>query len=589
MADTPPPPAVEDQADLAARIVDEFKKGLKGSGETIPGGLLKMAYTQASELFTMHEGMINVFSENSDTFQNMYAGVAEMQHGFYGMASDSGIALSAIFKNQGELIGEYQGIIGTNLLQIHATRERVTAKDMADLTLYQRALDFTKDQTQKFMERQFALTGEANDELLKQALAYSNAIEKSTGISSKIIAENISGMMSDVRTFGNMTVEEMSEAAAAIAEVGLSVDSLGGLVKKFSTFEGAADSVSKLTQVFGVQMDTMKYMTASFESPQDMLAMIQEDFERAGVDMADMDMAQKRLLADTTGMSISDIEKLLGEAGSDLSSFAAQVGGATAGVGESEISGALAAAEGDIAVLNQMYGSVEEASREAGKRTARAISGVFSDEIRAVGRESELMVAEGIRFTNQASRSIGNDVRSYIGVDSITTPMNDFRAAMNRRADTTGQVADGGGDIVDFFGALTTGESGAMLVELANQDQTPPTQGTTSRQVQTEILSTEQEANVSAMLVNGADSEPIQVINLEPGMSHQQIVAFTAEINSATNNNMNEEQRREMIELLTLAVSNRPNDEIVVRLEDTTNGLLAWLSDQGVVTVDRNV
>ena len=589
MADTPPPPAVEDQADLAARIVDEFKKGLKGSGETIPGGLLKMAYTQASELFTMHEGMINVFSENSDTFQNMYAGVAEMQHGFYGMASDSGIALSAIFKNQGELIGEYQGIIGTNLLQIHATRERVTAKDMADLTLYQRALDFTKDQTQKFMERQFALTGEANDELLKQALAYSNAIEKSTGISSKIIAENISGMMSDVRTFGNMTVEEMSEAAAAIAEVGLSVDSLGGLVKKFSTFEGAADSVSKLTQVFGVQMDTMKYMTASFESPQDMLAMIQEDFERAGVDMADMDMAQKRLLADTTGMSISDIEKLLGEAGSDLSSFAAQVGGATAGVGESEISGALAAAEGDIAVLNQMYGSVEEASKQAGIRTARAISGVFSDEIRAVGRESELMVAQGIRFTNQASRSIGNGVRSFINVDSITNTMNDAGTTMNRRADTTGQAVDSGGDPFDFLAALTTGESGAMLVELANQDQTPPTQGTTSRQVQTEILSTEQEATVSAMLVNGADSEPIQVINLEPGMSHQQIVAFTAEINSATNNNMNEEQRREMIELLTLAVSNRPNDQIVVRLEDTTNGLLAWLSDQGVVTVDRNV
>jgi len=466
------PPVIDDQEGLATRIVDAFKAGMQGRSDSILSNVPAMAYKQSSELFSRHEEMVNVFGRGNDTFNNMYAGVKEMQSNFYSMATDSGTALSTIFDDQGDLIKEYQGIVSSNLLQIHTTTEAVTAKEMADLTLYRRALDFSSDQTQKFMERQFALTGEASNELLKQTLAYANAIEAKTDISSKIIAENVAGMMTDIRTFGNMTVEEMSEAAAAIAKVGLQVDDLGGLVKKFSTFEGAADSVSKLTQVFGVQMDTMKYMTASFESPQDMLAMIQEDFEAAGVDMANMDMAQKRLLADTTGMSISAVESLLGEAGSTLSDFTVDVSGATAGVGETEISGALAAAGDDIAVINQMYDSVETAARRSGERTARAISGVFSEEMRVVGREAEMMVGDGIRVASSGAHALEGEAE-----EAVRRLMDEIkrlgRSARRSTAGAAGRV-EGSEDISDFLNQVFSGN-----VNVVNSEEGRAT-GTTS-------------------------------------------------------------------------------------------------------------
>ena len=70
-------------------------------------------------------------------------------------------------------------------------------------------------------------------------------------------------------------------------------------------------------------------------------------------------------------------------------------------------------------------------------------------------------------------------------------------------------------------------------------------------------------------------------------MSHEQIVAFTNEFNNATNNSMQQAQRDEMIAYITAAIESRPNEEIVVRLEDSESGLLAYLQGQGVITVER--
>ena len=587
---TPTPGA--DQSGAFQGIIDAIKTGFQGDSDSVVTAVGSEAYRQASALFDRHEEMIHDFGANSDTFKNMYAGVTEMQQSFYGMSAENGDALSTIFTDQGELIKEYQGIVGSNLLQIHATSERVTAKEMADLTLYGRALSYTTKQSQAFLERQFALTGEVNDDLLKQSLAYSKAIEESTGISSKIIAGNISGMMSDVRTFGNMTVEEMSEAAAAIAKVGLEVTDVAGLVKKFSSFEGAADSVSKLTQVFGVQMDTMKYMTASFESPEEMLAMIQEDFEMAGVDMANMNMAQKRLLSDTLGMDVSSVESLLGEAGSGLSQFTNQVSGATAGVGATEIDGALAGASNDIKKLNQMGISAEDALKKATERSRKAIGSIFSEGLRELTDEASSFAGHGITLVHLASEMMKDEVGAAAGVtgegglhETVTDAIGVGAEALYK-ANKRGRIAQRRGDPVGgvLDAALNSPDFGESdldnIMEFQTSDPAIP-----------DVLSSDQASTVGEILesapVDSTQYAPVEVINLDPGMSHEQIVAFTNEFNNATNNSMQQAQRDEMIAYITAAIESRPNEEIVVRLEDSESGLLAYLQGQGVITVER--
>lgn len=515
----------DSQEGLFSGILDSFKKGLSGGrGESVISGIAAESYKQASELLSVQQNLVGVLGTGNESFTNMTAGVNEMQEKFWSMQTAGGTALNTVFANQGEVIKEYQGIINSNLLQIHATSKTVTAREMADLALYGKALNFNAGESQKFLERQFALTGEVNDDLLKQTLAYSSAIEKSTGISSKIIAGNISGMMSDVRTFGNMTVEEMSEAAAAIAKVGLEVTDVAGLVKAFSSFEGAADSVSKLTQVFGVQMDTMKYMTASFESPEEMLAMIQEDFETAGVDMANMNMAQKRLLSDTLGMDVSSVESLLGEAGSGLSQFTNQVSGATAGVGASELDGALAQADSDIERINHMYGSANEAGLQAGRRTASAIGSVFSTELARIGTEAQALAGTGIALSSGIAFRGKTVLAEAIGLSEIGDAVSRVATTINEEGEALLTALNDGEDMAGWISANSAPPEGTSSGSASGGQSSPAIpdeQQPTSRATSTGNSITSEEINGTAEVIIGATVDSANVAQILSTLSEE--------------------------------------------------------------------
>ena len=385
-------------------------------------------------------------------------------------------------------------------------------------------------------------------------------------------------MMSDVKTFGNMTVEEMSEAAAAIAKVGLEVTDVAGLVGKFSTFEGAADSVSKLTQVFGVQMDTMKYMTASFESPEEMLAMIQEDFETAGVDMADMDMAQKRLLSQTLGMDISSVEQLLGDAGSDLSQFTSQVSGATAGVGESELQNALAQADGDIKRINHMYGSVEEAARHAGERTAKAIGSVFSTELASIGTEAQALLGTGIAISSGISLKGKTILSEAIGlneigvaISAVTTSINEegeaLLAALNNTDKLTGYVETRSAPIeTSSAGSASGGQSSPEIPVLESIDREAISKGIESNSVSN-----------------------LTVVEVDTSMSEEQIRAILAEINDATGGGLRDsiaDMTSQIIKAQQAAAAAGESRQINITIKDTGPGF-EWRADNaGFIRVE---
>ena len=579
-ADTPDPGMFDD---FLKNLEDVLRKASSQLTDVGPE-----SYRQASDLFDRHEEMIQDFGASSDTFRNMYAGVTEIQENFYGMSAENGDALSVIFENQYDLIKEYQGIVDSNLLQIHATSEAVTAKEMADLTLLGRALSYNTDQSQDFLERQFSLTGEVNNELLKQSLAYSKAIEDSTGISSKIIAGNISGMMSDVKTFGNMTVEEMSEAAAAIAKVGLEVTDVAGLVGKFSTFEGAAESVSKLTQVFGVQMDTMKYMTASFESPGEMLSMIQKDFEMAGVDMANMSIIQKRILADATGMDVEAIERLHGAAGSGLSQFTSQISEATAGVGSSEINGALANASEDIMQLNQMGVSVSDALLKAAERTKKGIASIFSEGIRALADEASSFAGQSIRTANISANETKDKISTELGFDVI---QDELTGALSGGTDAMREFAD---EIMDGQASVEAfTEKIISLIEKMEDKPIIPPSGGQSSPTTPSVLTADEVGYINEGTTNDPNlqKQHLTTIKISENATAEQLKTLVKEVNEASDNKF-DGKMKEMLDSLLVqqAALNRDKEEnqtINITIADTGPGF-EWKADKaGVAIVSR--
>lgn len=143
-------------------------------------------------------------------------------------------------------------------------------------------------------------------------------MEKKFGISAKAVGKNFDDMVQNVEVFGDMTRQEMMGAAAWATKLGVEIKSLQGLTSKTDDFEGAANAVSKLSEAFGMQVDTMKLMTAD---PAEKAEMIREAFQATGKDFSTMNRQQKAYMAELTGMGVGDLQGLMSPDAMGLSEF----------------------------------------------------------------------------------------------------------------------------------------------------------------------------------------------------------------------------------------------------------------------------
>jgi len=180
-----------------------------------------------------------------------------------------------------------------------------------ELFVVQEGLGLNADQMTKIITRSIDTTGEASMETFDNIVKLTMAAEKSTGISSKVIADGFAKMKTDVRTFGNVTDEEAIRISTNLLQMGVSVEGLGQMINKFTNFDGAAQSIGNLTAAFGVHMDAMEMMTLANTDQEAFLMRIREQFEEQGVAFEDMNLAQQKLLSQQIGLGIEETSRLL--------------------------------------------------------------------------------------------------------------------------------------------------------------------------------------------------------------------------------------------------------------------------------------
>ena len=129
------------------------------------------------------------------------------------------------------------------------------------------------------------------------------------GVSSKTIGKNMSAMIENVEDFGNMSKKQLAATATYMAKLGLEAKDLQGVIGKFDDFESAAEGVSSLNQAFGIQLDTMEMMNA--QNPAERIDMMKDAFHEAGKSVDDMTRAEKKLMAEQMGLSVSAMENVM--------------------------------------------------------------------------------------------------------------------------------------------------------------------------------------------------------------------------------------------------------------------------------------
>ena len=174
------------------------------------------------------------------------------------------------------------------------------------------ALGLTAEETSTFVSRQISLTGKAGTDMLAEAALSAKSVANIVGSSAKVIGKSMQAIIADTENFGNVTVDEAARISGTLAELGIDYKDLGGMVNKYMSFEGAVDSISALTTVFGVQLDSMEMMRLANEDQEGFLRKMREQFIMTGKSVDDMSLAEKRLIKSQLGLQdIESVERLL--------------------------------------------------------------------------------------------------------------------------------------------------------------------------------------------------------------------------------------------------------------------------------------
>tara|TARA_R100000664_G_C2759912_1_gene150291 strand:- start:2146 stop:4533 length:2388 start_codon:yes stop_codon:yes gene_type:complete len=188
-----------------------------------------------------------------------------------------------------------------------------THDTMGEMAMFGGQLDLSTEETATFVSRAIDLQNEANTSLLREAAVMSSRAAQVTGDSGQEILDIVEKITRDTERYGNVSATEAARIGASLRELGLSYTELDGMVDQFFDFESAAQSVSALTSVFGVQIDAMEAMRMA-NSPDRLqfLHYIREQFLATAKSVDDMSLAELRLIQQQTGLgSVSAVRRLL--------------------------------------------------------------------------------------------------------------------------------------------------------------------------------------------------------------------------------------------------------------------------------------
>ena len=296
---------------------EEVKKtGDAISGLTDPEVLKFMNDLQAS-MGGLAGGFGEQFQEG-ETFANKYSKVyLDFNEKIYGTQKSSidglGISLSNLLGETSKAFKAFEYMAAgagssADGLRLLKTSTADTALEMA---AFGTNMGMSTREVSTFISRQIDLTGEANTDMLREAAIMSKRIADQTGDSSKEILNIVEGLISDTRRYGNVSVEEAARIGGSLRQLGLDYGELDGMVDKFFNFETAAQSVSALTSVFGVQLDAMELMRMANEDQGALMETLRDQFIATGKSVDDMSLAEKRLIQQQLGLkSVSAVERL---------------------------------------------------------------------------------------------------------------------------------------------------------------------------------------------------------------------------------------------------------------------------------------
>jgi hypothetical protein len=286
-------------ADVAMGIFDFFKG--------IYEGLFEMAQEQRKYATENRRAAEEIRENFGDISKGTGKAVLDFGKSL-ASASIAGLGAMQVFENAAEAIRFANEVASAAPAAFDKLQDQFKGQRGANIVGFAKGLGISTEQLGGLMRTAIA-TGRTVEGLGTEMTKYSKGLSSRFGVDSKLISKSMTKAMLDVKHFANATVKEIGQAAVYAHKLGVELSDITGILDAFDTFDQAAENVSKLSQAFGVNIDTMELVSA--KTPADALAKVKAALDAAGKSADQMNRQELKLLASTVGMDEATVRQTL--------------------------------------------------------------------------------------------------------------------------------------------------------------------------------------------------------------------------------------------------------------------------------------
>lgn len=253
-------------------------------------GLIKKAMEFEEVIYAIAEAIQN----SVDKFGDLSVGIGKAAS-----AMDAGgFSVGGIFGMRGEFI-EWKNEVLSSMGPIADIIQGNLKTLGKSLVYFSKGLGLSGEQIGDFNIRARMLGkdfGKTNDLFINVA----KTLQKKFGLSVKQVGKDLALAAKDVVHFGLMTEKEIGVAITYSRKLGVELGKIVGVMDAFGDFDQAAESVAKLSGVFGTHIDVMKMVKA--QNPQEMIDELRNSLFATGRSFDTMTRQEKKYLASLTGL-----------------------------------------------------------------------------------------------------------------------------------------------------------------------------------------------------------------------------------------------------------------------------------------------
>lgn len=310
----------------AAGALDGFLDGLKFLGSigfsaikiigSIGKAFLSVGKSILSIPFKLFKSFLGMVSSSGGGIGEMLQALNDLRKEFGELTGPTNAAIIKTAKNMQSLHLEGTSafaVFGTGAERVNLLKEMFAAsgpnlrsfsdeivKSNGAILALQRGLGLAAEDLEALALRTKASGGSINKTLV-EITKQSKALGARFGLDAKLISREMGKAAKDMAHFGHISEKQIGVAVTYATKLGIKLDAITASFDKFSTFDDAAENVSRLNEAFGANIDVGEVMAE--QDPAKQFEIVRRGLMRAGVQGEKLTYVQKKMLESFGGMS----------------------------------------------------------------------------------------------------------------------------------------------------------------------------------------------------------------------------------------------------------------------------------------------